>query len=159
MKKIYEIFRKIVLCFSDAIAPSKISSATVEGKKGSSSKILQLIKYEKEKIPLPRITIDASVHKKEKESQEGVAYEESVYQHYYLYQFINIERQSQIRKKRESTQKRLAQVMSFMHLLSISNPGSKMRCGPAMNIRIYNPTIQSVTFNKDPSPLQQITGR
>ncbi|ABD46486.1 hypothetical protein [Neorickettsia sennetsu] len=145
MEKLHVFVKKIFVRFYNAVAPSKISSVKVEGKKNSFSKVLQLIKYEREKIPLPKVTLPEV--RDEKDEKLSGADEESAFQHYYLYQFINTEKQQEFERRRKKNQKQLAHVISFMHFLSMTYPTSKARCGPAMNVRLYNPTIQSVTFN------------
>ncbi|KYH12692.1 hypothetical protein [Neorickettsia sp. 179522] len=152
MRKFLVFVKKILVRFYDSVAPSKISSVKVEGKKSSFSQVLQLIKYEREKIPLPKVTLP-ELHD-EKDKKLSGADEESAFQHYYLYQFINTEKQQEFERRRKKTGKQLAHVISFMHFLSMTYPTSKARCGPAMNVRLYNPTIQSVTFNLDKSEKQ-----
>lgn len=147
MKNLHPIFQKILVILSNAVTPSKISSAKAEKKKGYFSRTLQLIKYEREKIPLPKVTIP-TLHDNQDE-KERTANEESAFQHYYLHQFINVEKQQEFKRRREKKQKTLAHAISFMHFLSMTCPMSQMKCGPALNVRLYNPTLQSVTFGKN----------
>jgi hypothetical protein len=142
MYKITYLLKTVFLKIKNLIIPSKLSDIKISGKKSQFTKELGLVKYEKQEIPLPRVTET----KKKEEDKETYLEEQVNIQKYYLYQFANIEKTLQKKRIKEFAKKNVTEFISILHFLSYKSD-TTLKKGSFSPL--YNVNVNSVQFSKN----------
>ena len=117
---------------------NRLTGIKIKPKKQSFFRVLGLVKYERQKIPLPRVT----EHKENLLSQnDSENFLQTSLQQYYLFQFTDRCNALDKKIKKSATKKDVVQLISILHFLSYKNSFGGM--GSA-SVNIYKPTINSV---------------
>ena len=117
---------------------NRLTGVKINSKKQSFFRVLGLVKYERQKIPLPRVTEDKENLLSRSDSDRFL---QTSLQQYCLFQFTDKCNALDKKIRKNAVKKDVVQLISILHFLSYKNSFGGM--GSA-SVNIYRPTINSV---------------